>query len=403
MNRVSRFVLPATNVIDAATEVVLLDNMHSTAGNHNAGDLHFGKDGYLYVSVGDGGCDYLSPFGCAGANQASRNQNTLSGKILRITRDGGVPPDNPFLGSGHGELQDRRCGRRTEMPGDLRLGPAQPVPLRHGPGRPRRAVLHQRRRTGSLGGDRPGREGRRLRLELPRGGARQPRGGLEVLAGAAGARRSHLRVRPHELRLDHRGRLPAHRLLAVDPRRELLLQRLQLRDDLRARSPGGRRLPSSDFATALGASSAVHLVFGPYLGGTGLYYTNYQGGGQVRVIAFTGTANRSPQARLAASPTIGAPPLSVTFDATGSSDPDGDALTFVWDFGDGSPVTETTTAHHGAHLPGAGRLHRDPPGQGQLGRALGPRGRDHQRREHAARAGHHGARWRATSSASASR
>ena len=106
--------------------------------------------------------------------------------------------------------------------------------------------------------------------------------------------------------------------------------------------PGGG-YTSSSFATALGASSAVHLVFGPYLGGTGLYYTNYQGGGQVRVIAFTGTGNRSPQARLAASPTIGAPPLPVTFDATGSSDPDGDSLSFVWDFGDGSPGTETTT------------------------------------------------------------
>ena len=42
-NRVSRFVLPASNVIDTATEVVLLDNMHSTAGNHNAGDLHFAQ------------------------------------------------------------------------------------------------------------------------------------------------------------------------------------------------------------------------------------------------------------------------------------------------------------------------------------------------------------------------
>lgn len=100
VNRVSRFTLPDSNVIDPASETVLLDNMSSQAGNHNAGDVHFGPDGYLYVSIGDGGCDYLSPANCGGANDASRDENILLGKILRITADGGIPPTNPFQGAG---------------------------------------------------------------------------------------------------------------------------------------------------------------------------------------------------------------------------------------------------------------------------------------------------------------
>ena len=79
---------------------MLIDNIPSPAGNHNGGDVQFGKDGNLYVSVGDGGCDYAGNSGCAGLNDAARDEHVLVGKILRITPSGAIPADNPFTGSG---------------------------------------------------------------------------------------------------------------------------------------------------------------------------------------------------------------------------------------------------------------------------------------------------------------
>ena len=62
---------------DTASKVVVLTIPHPTNANHNGGELHFGSDGYLYLSTGDGG---------GGGDVPNNAQNTtvLLGKMLRL-------------------------------------------------------------------------------------------------------------------------------------------------------------------------------------------------------------------------------------------------------------------------------------------------------------------------------
>eukprot|EP00058_Branchiostoma_floridae_P012664 XP_002598152.1 hypothetical protein BRAFLDRAFT_82937 [Branchiostoma floridae] len=82
------------NQADPGSERVVME-IAQPGDRNNGGQLLFGADGYLYVSVGDGG---------AGAHTAG-NTSSLLGKILRInvtTADSGppysIPQDNPFVG-----------------------------------------------------------------------------------------------------------------------------------------------------------------------------------------------------------------------------------------------------------------------------------------------------------------
>ena len=93
-----------TNAADPASEVVLLV-IEQPFDNHNGGAIAFGKDGYLYITSGDGGS--------GGDPQGNAQRlDSLLGKILRIdvnsTSAGnyGIPSDNPFAGNPSGAREE---------------------------------------------------------------------------------------------------------------------------------------------------------------------------------------------------------------------------------------------------------------------------------------------------------
>jgi glucose/arabinose dehydrogenase len=345
VNRVARFVLSDSNTVDPGSQTVLVDNMPSYGGNHNAGDLQFGTDGNLYVSIGDGGCDYAGS-GCAGSNDAARDEHVLTGKILRIRGSGAIPADNPFA-------QDPDAARcnvtgRTDVLERCKetyaWGLRNPFRFAIDPDAPGTRLhindvgqnLWDEIDLGIPGADygwnvREGHcaTGSTSDCGPPPAGMTNPifdYGHGDGCASITGGAFVPAAVWPAPY---------AGTYLFGD---YVCGKIFQLVPD---GAGGYNRLV---FADGLGASSAVHLAFGPHGAGRALYYTNYSGGGAVhRIVRVAG--NRAPTAGLTAAPTSGPSPLTVAFGGSASHDPDaGDTLTYLWDFGDGAPVAETSGA-----------------------------------------------------------
>jgi glucose/arabinose dehydrogenase len=106
-------------------QVLTITRPNDAIMHHNGGQLQFGRDGLLYISVGDGG---------TGGDPAP-DLSVLNGKLVRVDPHGaspgayGIPPSNPFVSSGSDRPEIWSYGFRNpwrfsfdHLTGDLVIG-----------------------------------------------------------------------------------------------------------------------------------------------------------------------------------------------------------------------------------------------------------------------------------------
>ena len=341
-NRVTRHVLNDDNRVAAGSETVLIDHIRSEARNHNAGDLHFGADQLLYVSVGDGGCKLGDHTKCGPQNTNSRRLDIPHGKILRVDRHGAVPPSNPYVDA----VGARRCTQASgPEPGTgpctetFASGFRNPFRFAQVPGTSTFYVND----VGQAAWEEID------RLVAGKDYGWNAREGHCVTGSTTSCGPTVYENPIHDYSHAATG---CGSITGGDFVPEGVWPAPYSGSYLFADYVCGkifRLVPGADgtytqepFMTGMGAP--VHLAFGPHGGTQALYYLDY-GVGEVRRVTYGGATNTAPTASFTQRPDG----LTVLLDGSASYDPDsGDSVRqWTWTFGDGT--TQTTTVPKVTH------------------------------------------------------
>ncbi|MBB5803588.1 glucose/arabinose dehydrogenase [Saccharothrix ecbatanensis] len=401
VNRLSRFVLKADGTLDSASEKVVLD-VPASRGTccHVGGDIDFDAAGNLYLSTGDD----TNPFASDGysplderanrnpafdAQRSAANTNDLRGKLLRIkvNADGGysVPAGNMFApGTAGTRPEIYAMGFRNpfrfnvdKATGVVYLGDYGPDAGSANPTRGPAGQVEFNRITGPGFYGWPYCTGSNTTDETyndhnfatgASGGKyncaggptnNSPRNtGLPSLPAAKAAWIKYDGCSVPDLGCGSESPMggPVYR---YNPNLNSSVKFPQSYDGHFFAAEFGRRWIKDIAVNADGTRGAItsfpwtgtqvmDSAFGP---DGALYVLDYGTGW------FAGDANSAlyriehvtgglaPIAKAAADKTSGQAPLAVTFSSAGSSDPDGDAITYRWNFGDGGTSTAANPQH----------------------------------------------------------
>ncbi|HEV8559728.1 MAG TPA: PA14 domain-containing protein [Actinophytocola sp.] len=273
---------------------------------HVGGSIRFGPDGKLYFAVGDNG-----------TGEKAQQLDNPHGKILRINRDGTIPTDNPFSGQAGKLGAIWAYGFRN--PWRFQFDSATGEMFGGDVGDFSFEEVNHIVRAGNYGW--PLKEG--------------------VCASNCAGFIDPIHAYPHNGASASVTGGPIYRGTMFPPEYQGNLFFADYAQGFIKRAvldAGGNATSVQDFDTTAG--SVVDMKIAP---DGSMYFVTFYPGAIYRVTY--NTTSHVPVASAAADQTRGVEPMDVHFSSAGSNDPDGDELSYSWNFGDGTTGTEPNPTH----------------------------------------------------------
>jgi glucose/arabinose dehydrogenase/endonuclease YncB( thermonuclease family) len=333
---------PASQVVVLGSQVgsscdnfpVGTDCIASDSPSHSVGNLKFAADGALFVTLGDGAhFNFVD-------DRALRAQNldSLAGKVLRITTSGQGVAGNPHWNGNPTSNRSKVWGLGLRNPYRFNLRPGTSIPYIGDVGWNTWEEINVATPGVNLGW--PCYEG------AAQQGGYAPKAVCQALYGQGPAV-----VKAGLVNWNHNNSSAAatggafYTGSAYPAQYQGAYFYADFSDSwlrsLRV-DAGNALVPGSDAQFATDSNGPVEIEMGP---DNNLYYLAINAN-QLRRIRYTGGTNNPPTAEASAAPSSGLAPLAVQFSSTGTIDPNGDPLTYTWNFGDGSPTSALPHPQH---------------------------------------------------------
>jgi hypothetical protein len=304
---------------------VLWEDNVAASDVHHGGALAFGADGMLYFTTGD----HLVP-------QDSQSLTNNHGKLMRINPDGSIPADNPFFDGG-GPNRDTIWAYGLRNPFRISVDPV----------------------TGTMYVADVGGNADTTAIEEVNVAVRGANYGWPLGEGDSGVpgTTAPLYSYPHNGRdaaitggFVYRGnQFPAeyYGSYIFGDYAQNTLRRLTF--DGNGQLMGAVNFwPTDGTADGPTVGDPVKIIPGP---DGSLYYVDIgfdedfnPNASAIRRIRYT-LGNQPPIVVANVNPSSGLPPLAANFSSVGTFDPEGQAISYAWDFGDGNASTEANPTH----------------------------------------------------------